>query len=89
MVKIDENGNGKIQIDLPEEWFEEKEKMDASWREIVGLGIKAKKDNPQLINRIKDIECKFEKILTKQIEAETERKLIIELLNRKIFKDEK
>ena len=60
MVKTDDEGLAKLGVKIPEEWFEQKEELDCSWREIIGLGIKAKKDNPQLIQRIKNLEQKTE-----------------------------
>ena len=56
MVRVDENGNAPLNIRIPEEWFNEKEELGANWREIVGLGLRAKKDNPQLLDRIKQLE---------------------------------
>lgn len=45
-----------VTIVLPEEWFEIKDGLEGTWKEIVGLGLKAKKENPQLIKRIRKIE---------------------------------
>lgn len=46
----------KITVEIPPEWHEFKTTNRLTWAEIVGLGIKAKQGNPQLISRIKELE---------------------------------
>ena len=46
----------KITVEIDEEWYDYVKRNNWKWREVVGLGIKAKEDNPQLLSRINDLE---------------------------------
>jgi hypothetical protein len=74
-VNIDENVKARIDTTVPKNVKEYIDKKNYKVNELIRLGILAKEDNPQLIQRIRDLENKYVRI-------ENSLSVIIELLHR-------
>lgn len=51
-----------IKTEVPEYWLKDKELHAKTWKEIIGLGILATTQNPQILDRIHEIETRLAKI---------------------------
>jgi len=58
-------------IAIPIGWKNEVVQNYWNWREIIGLGIKSKKENPQFIERIRELEESNKRLVTKLSQLST------------------